>query len=250
METEVLEKTMGLEYRPKKKVACVITTYNRSELLKRAVRSVMNQTLEDWELIVVDDGSTDNTLDTLMELMLACEGKMSYYQMSENSGRRLGKVRNVGIEKTNSEYVCFLDDDNEMEPEFMKELSGFLDKHSEVDMVYCDSMMYVNDTPAGVERSRDFDKEALKVGNYIDLGESMIRSSVFVKVGLFDDDIPSVGDDWVYWNRVAAKSCRIQHYPVALCKYYKHAGQTTHHPSHMEYFGLLRKKIEEAYKEV
>lgn len=243
----IIDPRMQEDYLRRPRVLCIITTYNRPELLKRAIESVMAQTLQDWFLTVIDDGSTDPAvLDVLNDMMIACENRMEYQFMGENSGRRLGKVRNEGIRsglKYDPKYICFLDDDNEMEPTFMQEMVTFLDAQPKVDMVYCDSVYYDNGIKGKVERSRDFDVEALKQGNYIDLGEGFLRREVLDKAGLFDEDFTFVGDDWVYWNQVASTGHTIVHYPRALCRYYRHPGQTTNHSSHRENLHKLAERI-------
>ena len=85
-----------------KKVTVVIPTYNRAHLIKDAVESVLNQTYQDFELIVIDDGSTDNT----REVLAIYKDKLRYiYQ--ENQGR--SAARNHGIKLAQGEYIAFLD---------------------------------------------------------------------------------------------------------------------------------------------
>ena len=87
------------------KVTVVIPTYNRAHLIKDAVESVLNQTYQDFELIVIDDGSTDNT----REVLAVYKDKLTYiYQ--ENQGR--SSARNHGIELAQGEYIAFLDSDD------------------------------------------------------------------------------------------------------------------------------------------
>ena len=88
-----------------KKVSVIIPTYNRAHLVKDAVESVLNQTYQDFELIVIDDGSTDNT----REVLAVYKDKLTYiYQ--ENQGR--SSARNHGIELAQGEYIAFLDSDD------------------------------------------------------------------------------------------------------------------------------------------
>ena len=84
----------------------VIPTYNRAKLLRKAIQSVLDQKNHDWELIVVDDGSTDNT----KEIISLINDRRIHYFYQNNKER--SAARNVGIRKSIGQYICFLDDDD------------------------------------------------------------------------------------------------------------------------------------------
>jgi len=84
----------------------VIPTYNRAKLLKKAIQSVIDQTVTDWELIVVDDSSTDDT----EEIVIGFGDERIYYVYQEKKERSV--ARNKGIKEASGEYICFLDDDD------------------------------------------------------------------------------------------------------------------------------------------
>lgn len=237
----------GVQYSRMPRVAIVMTTYNRAELLERAIKSVINQTFEDWFLYVVDDGSTDKTLDTLDKMMIECENRMAYALLPENSGKKLGLVRNVGMryvmEYIKPEYICFIDDDNEYEPTYLSELVKQLEVNQNASVVYCDSIGYKNNSPVGVSRSHDYDPQSLLGSNYIDLGETMIRTKIFEKYGLFEDDHSGCGEDWGYWCKLAQNNVRFVHYPKPLYRYYFHDGQTTNSVGHQEILAKIRERV-------
>ena len=89
-------------------VSVVIPAYNRAHLLKRAIQSVLNQTYQDFELIVVDDASNDNTEEVVKELR---DEKIKYIRHRENSGA--GVARNTGIRTALGRYIAFQDSDDE-----------------------------------------------------------------------------------------------------------------------------------------
>lgn len=241
----------GVEYSRKPKVAIIMTTYNRAQLLERAIKSIVAQTYSDWFLYVVDDGSTDGTLDALDRMMILCENRMAYLIMPENSGKKLGKVRNAGIkfvmEYIKPELISFIDDDNEYEPTYLEEMVKQLDLLPHYDVAYCDSTMYKESgvlfVPFGVTRSVDFDPKTILSSNYIDLGEAMVRAKVFEKFGLFEDDHSGCGEDWGMWCKLAQNGVKFVHYPKALYKYYLHAGQTTHAAGHQEILAKIRERV-------
>lgn len=101
----------------------ILTTYNRSQFLPRAIHSVLQQTFNDFELIIIDDHSTDNTPQVVAEFN---DNRMTYIQQDHNQG--VSTARNTGIKQAKGEYLCFLDDDDEYLPEFLQEVYYFLEK--------------------------------------------------------------------------------------------------------------------------
>lgn len=100
----------------------VIPTFNRAKLLKKAIQSVIDQTISDWELIVVDDGSTDAT----KEIVTKFEEENILYIFQEKKERSV--ARNKGIEKASGRYVCFLDDDDYFLENHLEKFNQFLIK--------------------------------------------------------------------------------------------------------------------------
>ena len=92
----------------------IIPTHNRSELLSKAIESVVNQSFSDWEVIVVDDGSTDKT----KEVVNAFDNSRIHYFYQENKER--SAARNLGIQKAKGQYICFLDDDDYFLPNHLE----------------------------------------------------------------------------------------------------------------------------------
>jgi glycosyltransferase involved in cell wall biosynthesis len=93
-------------------VSVVVPTYNRADVLPETIDSVRRQTIDDWELLVVDDASSDQTEDVMMSYE---DPRIRYFQHDENQGG--SAARNTGIEHATGEYVAFLDDDDEWESE-------------------------------------------------------------------------------------------------------------------------------------
>src|SRR5690606_5297620 len=93
-------------------VSVVIPTFNRALLLKRCISSVIDQTYQNWELIVVDDGSTDGTSD-LLEMYISSDKRVKYFKRPNNRKKGANSCRNIGIKKSNGQYIAFLDSDDE-----------------------------------------------------------------------------------------------------------------------------------------
>src|SRR2546425_8294706 len=114
-------------------VSIILPTYNRARFLPQAFASICSQTFTDWELIIVDDGSTDNTRELVSELSVALPQPAQYiYQ--ENQGP--GSARNTGLEHAQGIYVAFYDSDDLWLPHHLQDCVEGLDATPEVDWVY------------------------------------------------------------------------------------------------------------------
>lgn len=110
-------------------VSIIMATYNRASLIGQAIESVIGQSLIDWELIIADDGSTDNTAEVLREWE-AKEPRIRYLQLPHAG--RIAVVSNAAIEAARGKYIAVLDDDDRwIDPEKLKKQIAFLDEHPE-----------------------------------------------------------------------------------------------------------------------
>ena len=102
----------------------ILTTYNREALLRRSVLSVIAQTVGDWELLVLDDGSTDGTSAYMANLT---DARVRYVSLPHGERSR---ARNTGIRMATGKYICFLDDDDEYKPGFLSAFYDYYVKHN------------------------------------------------------------------------------------------------------------------------
>ena len=112
-------------------VSVIIPTYNRASLIGETLNSVLGQTLEDWECLVIDDGSSDNT-QTVVEALCAREPRFRYVRQEASDAHRDHKVilaRNRGAALAHGEFIAFLDDDDVWLPRYMEETVGLLRRH-------------------------------------------------------------------------------------------------------------------------
>lgn len=116
-------------------ISVIIPTYNRAEFLPRALDSVIVQTYRDWEIIVVDDGSTDTT-PRILDSYRARLGDRLIHVRQENSG--CSAARNRGIELSRGAFIAFLDSDDEFLPQKLERQVGLLALRPSVDFVYSD----------------------------------------------------------------------------------------------------------------
>lgn len=198
-------------------VSAIIPTYNYARFVGRAIDSVLAQTYEPIECIVVDDGSTDDTPATL-----ARYGDRIVGIRQENRG--LSGARNTGIEKAKGEYLALLDADDWWEPNKIAEQVNFLRARPEIDAVGCamrdvdqegTTVAYCyrpNPTGDRVRDLQDIARRHLWIGG--SASGILLKKSVFDQVGLFDETL-SAAEDWDMWLRIVDKY-RIGNLPLVL----------------------------------
>lgn len=149
-------------------VSVIIPTYNAEKFIERTVSSVRKQTYTNWELIIVDDASTDGTVQ-ILENLQRIDSRISIVCFSKNSGGP-ARPKNFGIKESRGEFVAFLDHDDEWFPEKIEKQINFLLKGN-IDFVTCDSLVTSNESFIGVCKipkvSKDFLKEEILRGNFI-----------------------------------------------------------------------------------
>jgi glycosyltransferase involved in cell wall biosynthesis len=182
-------------------VSVIIPTFNRAALVMRAVESVLAQTLPPDEVIVIDDGSSDDTRDTLARF-----GNRIRYIFQENQG--VSAARNRGIEAATGSYIAFLDSDDEWLPHKLERQVAHLESHLEIDFVTCRDS--TDDGQLKTETYRDprqqF-RQFLIRPFYSNPSRYLVRRECFEKFGLFDPRFPPA-EDLEMWLRLLKAGCR------------------------------------------
>lgn len=183
-------------------VSVIIPTYNRAQLLNNSVNSVLSQTHCDFELLIIDDCSTDNTSEVLEGI------KDERVRVIKNpSNRGIAAVRNIGIMNSRGRYIAFLDDDDEWLPDKLeKQLNMIENSPAGLGCVYTGCMiidMETNDVyQTSIPQYRNNVLTQLLMKNFITTSTTMIKKTCFDKAGLFDEEIP-YGEDYDMWIRIA-----------------------------------------------
>ena len=201
------------------RVSVILPTRNRAHLLPRAIRSVLGQSFPDWELLVVDNGSTDGT-EVLVRHFQKQDARISYLAEAK---RGLPRARNRGLKEAQGEWVAFLDDDDEWLPERLSRQITFLESHPEIGLLY--SQAHVKNAKGetiGLKPSAApvFTFEELLERNSIPLPTVMVRRQCLEKVGGFDETLGFV-EDYDLWLRIS-KQFAIDFLPETLAIYHYH----------------------------
>lgn len=208
-------------------VSVIIPTHNRIGFVKEAIDSVLNQTFSNLEVIVVDNGSTDNTGDLVQEIA----DPRVHYIYQENTGGPAGP-RNTGIQRARGKYLGFLDADDLWLPHKLECHIGLLDNDEEVGLIYGQHLPF----GSGVEeacptpsrhraRSGKIYKRLFLSWNFIPCLEALVRKSVIEEVGGFDED-PALKtvEDFDLWLRITRR-CKTIFVPEVMSRYRFHGSQ-------------------------
>jgi glycosyltransferase involved in cell wall biosynthesis len=169
-------------------VSVVLPTYNRAQLLQRSVGSVLNQSFVDFELIIIDDNSTDNTFEVVKEFN---DSRIKYIRHENNFGP--SAARNTGMENSIGEYIAFQDSDDEWVINKLAIMLNVLTNSDEsVGLVYSkERMIRINKEPIfwppqkAKTRTGNVYQSILDY-NYINTPASVIKKSCIKKIGMFD----------------------------------------------------------------
>lgn len=185
------------------RLSVIIPTHNRANTIMRAIRSVLDQCIDDMEIIVVDDASTDDTEQRVRSLN---DERIRYIRHETNRGAPA--ARNSGIAAANGSLIAFQDSDDEWMPDKLaKQLALFEAGGKDVDVVYCGfwrqslhARTYIPE-PQVTQREGNILQQLLK-GNIVSTQTLLLRRHCFEKSGLFDEDMPRF-QDWELAIRLA-----------------------------------------------
>lgn len=182
------------------RISVVIPTYNFGPYLPTAIESVRRQGWPELEIIVVDDGSTDETPQVMKELV----GDDLRYIRQENAGA--ASARNRGINESSGEWVAFLDADDTWMADKLASQMRELKKQPEAGFSYTDVSLLFKDGRESDWECRTSGKPLLVkllAGNLLATPTIMVRRQCFQEVGLFDEELRT-GEDWDMWLRLAS----------------------------------------------
>lgn len=182
----------------------IVPLYNKVPYIEKALRSVLSQTFKDYEVIVVNDGSSDNSL-SVAEKVLSVVGNARIINQ-ENTG--VSTARNNGIAVANGEYICFLDADDWWEPTFLEEMDRLIKVYPDAGL-YCTNYYYVHnrksvvklDIPTGYF---NYCKEYARTLCMIATSSSSSSKAILTEMGGFKPHL-KLGEDFDLWIRIVLK---------------------------------------------
>ena len=176
-------------------ISIIIPTYNRATIIPATLDSIISQEYKDWECIIVDDFSTDNTEDIIKHYI--SKDKKVHYLKNEHPKGAQG-ARTTGLFHSKSEWVIFFDSDNIMHPDFLKKLTTRIKDN--IDAIQCFSNV-IDSTTKKLRNTfswRSYGNIHDKLFNlqtYVDFNQAIIRKSKLIEAGALDEDCPSM-QEW------------------------------------------------------
>lgn len=197
----------------------IIPLYNKAPYVEKAIRSVLNQTLQDFELIVIDDGSTDNSFEVVQQLFSSLTPPSGGWGAYTQQNQGVSTTRNKGVSLAKYDYIAFLDADDWWAPTYLEEMKKLIEEFPQAG-IYGSSYYKVKNgkhIPAKIGVEQGFEKGII---NYFRVyantmwmplwtGATILKKEIYIQENGFKPQL-KLGEDFDLWVRIAIK------HPVAL----------------------------------
>lgn len=208
-----------------KKVSIIIATHDRAELLPRAIESLLIQTYQNFEIIIVDDASQDDT-PTVIEKLTQSDSRIRAIRSDINIGP--GAARNMGVDQATGEYIAILDDDDLASPERLEVQVGVMETNPDIDMVFS-SVEYINDDKKCFQISPDliykgqFPESSHAVFKLLYVERNyIVNTTIMTRHRLWErfryPEKPWIGEDRFLFCQLAASGIKMKAIPQPLVK--------------------------------
>lgn len=245
------------------KFSVIVPLYNKERYVRKALESVVAQNYRDFELIIVDDGSTDNSADVVRELVIGNSKLVNdQFRLISQSNAGVAAARNNGVAASHGEYVCFLDADDWWEPTFLEEMDKLIKEYPDAG-IYASNYIYYKPgkTHVALNLSRGYINYPEAYAKNLVMPVTSITTCmprrVFDEMGGFPLGI-KLGEDFILWAKTAL------YYPIAFCEkplaYYNNdipasmrATRNLHKPEHHMLFNMQdieKSAISSQYSEI
>jgi len=205
-------------------ISVVIPTYNRVELLKRSIDSVINQTIKPFEIIIVDDGSNDGT-----EVMV--KKKYDSLKLIKQKNKGASAARNSGIKASSGEWICFLDSDDEWKNDKLEKQITFVANNSDYKFFHSNEVWIKNGKRINQKKKHkkyggDIFKKCLDMCR-ISPSSVLINKNIFEELGFFNENLV-VCEDYELWLRICDQYKVFFIDEPLIIKYGGHQGQLSY----------------------
>ena len=195
-------------------LSIIIPCYNSEATLETTLESVISQDFQDWEAIIVNDGSTDSTEEIALR-WVEKDSRFKYYA-KQNEG--LGKTRNYGIARSNGIFILPLDSDNQLIKDFAEDAIAVFEKNCDIGVVYGD-VEYFGERN-GLWKVAEYEFKTILAGNYIDAC-AIYTKKLWIEVGGYDENMPYQGhEDWDFWVALGVLNIKFYHLNKITFRYF------------------------------
>ncbi len=196
------------------KVSIIVPCYNHGRYVDEAVQSCLNQTYQDVEIIIVNDGSTDKETNELLNNYQKPKTKVIKIP---NQG--LSMARNTGIKEASGSYILPLDADDKIAPTYIEKAVKILDENNKIGIVYCNAEFF--GARQGPWNLPEYNFSTQLNGNCI-FCTSLFRKSDWEKVGGYKKEMKYGYEDYEFWLSLIEKGCKVYKIPEVLFYYRQH----------------------------
>lgn len=193
------------------KVSVIIPCFNQGQYLDEAVNSILNQTYQNFEIIIVNDGSTDPFTSNKLKNYEKARTQVIH---TENQG--LPAARNNGIKKAKGQYILVLDADDSFEPTFLDKAVSHLDNNPEIGVVTCGIRSFGEEAWTSFPTGGDVTAFFLKSNS---CGNALFRKKCWEDAGEYDERMKEGFEDWNFWIAVTKKGWLVYTIPELLFNY-------------------------------
>ncbi|MEJ8591156.1 glycosyltransferase [Riemerella anatipestifer] len=197
------------------KVSIIIPCFNAEATIKETIESVLKQSYKSIEIVIVDDGSTDNTF----ELIRAYQNDFIKIFSQQNAGPSAS--RNYGASQARGKYLCFIDSDDKIYPEFIETCMDAYSENPKLEIVYTDAEFF--EGKSGKWNLSEFSLKQFLVDNCIPI-YPIIKKDTFLSLGGFDSHLKYT-EDWELWIRIVKQGGGVKKINKILYQYRKHTGK-------------------------
>lgn len=211
-------------------VSVIIPTYNRAILLERAIRSVLSQTCRDFEIIIVDDASTDNTQEMLNTTFKSEIDKGILICLRNEKNMERSFSRNKGMQLAKGEYIALLDDDDIWLPQFLENAIHFFMEDDEIGCMFSNFIIILEADLKEIKArfnkiilaESDIYRELCIMGELGSPSTAVFKQKIYKSIGGFNERLPYL-EDKEFFSRVAMNS-KIGFMPIPSVCRYQHIG--------------------------
>ena len=228
-------------------VTSIIIFYNAAKFFEEAIDSVFAQTYKNWELLLVDDGSTDNSTDIALRYAKQYPGKVRYLEHKDHQNRGMSATRNLGIKNAKGEYIAFLDADDVWLPYKLEQQVPILSEHFDAGMLYGKCYSWYSWTGNHDDLAKDYEHEITNIQLNIDkplkseeflhrfvqrevllpsTTSLFVRRETIKRVGGFEESFRGLFEDQVFIAKISLEAPIIL-VPKVFEKYRQHPDSCT-----------------------
>jgi glycosyltransferase involved in cell wall biosynthesis len=223
-------------------ISVIVPCYNYGHFLAETLQSVAAQNTSDWECIIVDNGSTDNTKEVAAGFVNS-DKRFRYFYMAQSG---VSAARNFGIRNASGSFILPLDADDKIEPSYLGLAAPVLARNAEIKVVYCDASLFGASSGKWVLPSFSF--RELLIENLI-FCSALFRKKDFEECGGYNEQMREGFEDWDFWISMLSRGGEVYKIPHALFWYRIRPGSRNNSLDHKKQLAL-RRQIYERHKDV